>query len=68
MTRRNQYGLQIDRIHTGAICREFGERLRADLKEKPGRLPPRIVGLMERFESADGGDDAIKTSTGMDAR
>jgi hypothetical protein len=68
MTKQDQSGLQIDPIHTGAICQEFGERLRADLKQNPSRLPPGILGLMERFDSVDGEPEAMKSSTGMDVR
>jgi hypothetical protein len=61
-------GVQINQTHSGAICKEIGERLRATLTANPDRLPPRIVGLMERFDSVDRGNAAFKASIGMDAR
>ena len=32
-------GVQIDQIHTGAICKEIGERLRVTLTGNPKQLP-----------------------------
>jgi hypothetical protein len=66
----NQYpnGVQIDQTHSGAICQEIGEKLRASLTANPNRLPPRIVDLMERFDSVDRSNAAFKASIGMDAR
>ena len=60
--------VQIDRIHTGAICNEIGERLRATLTGNPDRLPPHILGLTERFDSVERGNAALKASIGMEAR
>jgi hypothetical protein len=65
MTSHVPNGVKINRIHTGAICEEIGERLRASPAGRPNRLPARIVnltellGLMERFESVECGNVAI---------
>lgn len=61
-------GVQIDQIHTGAICEEIGERLRAALTGNPDRLPLHILGLTERFDSAERRNAAFRASIGMDAK
>jgi hypothetical protein len=61
-------GVQIDRIHAGAICKEIGERLRATLTGKPNRLPLHILGLTERFDRVERGHAAFGASTGMETR
>jgi hypothetical protein len=60
--------VQIDQIHTGAICNEIGERLRATLTGNPDRLPPHILGLTEQFDSVERGNAAFSASIGIDAR
>jgi hypothetical protein len=66
MTSQNPNGVQIDRVDSGAIRTEIGERLRAALAANPNRLPPYLVRLTERFDGAEGGDVAFKNSTGID--
>ena len=61
-------GVQIDQIHTGAICSEIGERLRATLAGNPKQVPLHILGLTERFDSVERGDAALRASIGMDTR
>jgi hypothetical protein len=68
MTSQDSNGVQIDQIHTGAICKEIGERLRGTLTGNPNQLPPHLRGLMERFDSVERGSAAFKSSIGMDAR
>jgi hypothetical protein len=41
--------VQISRVHHAAICKEIGERLWTSLGREPVRLPPRLLGLMERL-------------------
>jgi hypothetical protein len=41
--------VQISRVHHAAICKEIGERLWTSLDREPVRLPPRLLGLMERL-------------------
>jgi len=61
-------GVQIDRIHTGAICEEIGERLRVTLTGSPKQLPPHIRGLTERFDSVGRGNAAFRASIRMDVK
>ncbi len=61
-------GVQIDRIHTGAICKEIGERLRAALRGNPNRLPLHILNLTERFDSVERGNAAFRASIAMDEK
>ncbi len=67
MTSQHLNGVQIDRIHSGAICKEVGERLRGTLTGNPGQLPTHLRGLMERFDSVERGSAAFK-GFGTDAR
>jgi hypothetical protein len=55
MLTRTGAGLQIDAVHTRAICDEIGERLRGMLR-RPVRneLPPRLQSLMEQLAMLDG--------------
>jgi hypothetical protein len=61
-------GVQIDQIHTGAICQEIGERLRVTLTGNPKQLPHDILSLKERFDSVDRGNAAFRASIGMNAK
>jgi hypothetical protein len=46
--------LQIDAVHTRAICDEIGERLRGMLQRQISReLPPRLEALMEQLAGLD---------------
>jgi hypothetical protein len=65
MTSQNPNGVQIDRVASGAIRAEFGERLRAALTANPNQLPPYLVSLTERLDGAEGGHVALKNSTGI---
>jgi hypothetical protein len=44
--------IQIDEMHSRAICQEIGERLRIELKESLP-LPPKLARLMERLVELD---------------
>jgi hypothetical protein len=68
MTSRNPNGVQVDRVDSGAICMEIGERLRATLTANPNQLPPYLVSLTERFDGAEAGDVAFKNSAEIDSR
>lgn len=47
--------MQIDDVHTRAICDEIGERLRGMLRQPGGNeLPPRLQSLMEQLAMLDG--------------
>ena len=47
--------IDIDRVHSGAIRREIGERLRRALPAEPDPVPPRLRELMERLAASDVG-------------
>ena len=68
MTSQEPNDHQINRTHAGAICKEIGERLRANSETNPIRLPPHLLRLMERFDGVEGGNLAFKASTGITAR
>jgi hypothetical protein len=65
MTSQNPNNVQIDRVNSGAICTEIGERLRATLTGNPSQLPPYLVRLTERLDGVESGDVA---STEVDLR
>jgi hypothetical protein len=41
--------VQINRIHSGAICNEIGERLAAALGPQSNELPARLVALIDEL-------------------
>jgi len=53
MTSRNPSGVQINRVHSGAICTEIGERLRATLIGNPTCLLPHLLRLTELLDSVE---------------
>jgi hypothetical protein len=55
MTSQYPNGVRIDRVHSGAINKEIGERLRATLIGNPTRLPPHLLGLAELLDSVEFG-------------
>jgi hypothetical protein len=68
MTSQNPNGVQIDRVNSGAICTEIGERLRATLTGNPNQLPPYLLRLTEQFDGVECGGVAFKNSTEIDLR
>jgi hypothetical protein len=68
MTSQVPNGVQIDRLHSSAICTEIGERLRAALAADPNQLPPHLLGLSEQLDSGASGDIAFKISVESDFR
>jgi hypothetical protein len=68
MMSQDPNGVQIDRIHTGAICKEIGERLHATLAGNPEQLPLHIRGLTERFDGVERDNAAFRASIEMDTR
>jgi hypothetical protein len=44
-----QNDVQIDRVHTSAICKEMGERLSIALGPQSIELPPRLLALIEQL-------------------
>jgi hypothetical protein len=48
---------QINRIHSGAVCKEMGERLSVELGPQSNELPPRLVAFMEQLAKVDPPED-----------
>ena len=44
-----QNDVQIDRVHTGAVCKEMGERLSIALGPQSIELQPRLLSLMKQL-------------------
>ena len=44
-----QNDVQVNRVHTGAICKEMGERLSIALGPQSIELPPRLLALIEQL-------------------
>jgi hypothetical protein len=44
-----QNDVQIDRIHSGAVCEEIAERLRQALDRQSDALSPRLHALIEQL-------------------
>jgi hypothetical protein len=54
MLAKTDVNIQIDDVHSRAICAEIGDRLRELLRpEVPGQLPPRLQYLIEQLAKAD---------------
>jgi hypothetical protein len=47
-----QNDVQINRVHSGAVCKEMGERLSVALGPQSIELQPRLLSLMKRLEQA----------------
>lgn len=45
--------VQIDRIHSGAVCKEIGERLSAVLGPQSNELPSKLLALMKQLTNYD---------------
>jgi hypothetical protein len=48
-TPQNENDVQINRVHTGAICKEMGERLSIALGPQSIELQPRLLSLMKQL-------------------
>ena len=68
MTSQDANGVQIDRVHSDAICTEIGERLCATLAGNPAQLPPHLLGLAELFDTAVHGDVGFNNSIKIEPR
>jgi hypothetical protein len=44
-----QNDVQINRVHSGAVCKEIGERLSVALRPQSIELQPRLLSLMKRL-------------------
>ena len=54
----HQSDVQINRIHSSAICKEMGERLSARLGPQSNELPARLLALMEQLEKVEHRDSS----------
>ena len=54
MTNSNE--LQIDRVHSAAIRREIGDRLRISLNAERAPMTPRLLDLLDRLAAQDRGN------------
>lgn len=45
--------VQIDRIHSGAVCTAIGERLSAVLGPQSNELPPSLLALMKQLTKSN---------------
>jgi hypothetical protein len=48
-----QNDVQINRIHSGAICKEIGKELSAALGPQSGELSPRLLALIKGLAKVD---------------
>jgi hypothetical protein len=51
MTNSNE--IQLDRVHTAAIRREIGDRLRISLNAERAPMTPRLLDLLDRLAAQD---------------
>jgi hypothetical protein len=49
----HQNDVQINRIHSGAICKEIGKALSAALGPQSNELPARLLVLMEQLAKVE---------------
>ena len=49
--------IQIDRIHSGAVCEEMGDRLSVALGPQSVELPPRLLALIDQLAKAGSRED-----------
>jgi hypothetical protein len=62
MTSQDPCGIQINRVHSGAICMEIGERLRLTLTGNPTRVPPHLLSLTELLDDVEYGAVTFRSS------
>jgi hypothetical protein len=49
-SRNDRKGPHLDRIHSGAIWNEIGERLRSTAVGKPTPIPPDLLRLVQKLD------------------
>ena len=49
----DQSDVQINRVHSGAICKEIGKELSAALGPQSNELPARLLALMKQFAKVE---------------
>jgi len=68
MTSQDPNGVQINCVHSDAICTEIGERLSATLAGNPTQLPPHLLSMAELLDTALRGDVFFNNSIKIDLR
>lgn len=66
MTSQDPNGVQINRVHSDAICTEIGERLCATLAGSPTQSPPRLLSLAKMLGTAVRGDVIFNNAIRID--
>jgi len=52
-SRIDRSSVNINRLHSRAICDEIGERLRTFMRKKPFQLSQRLLALVKQLAKAD---------------
>jgi hypothetical protein len=60
MTSPDRDGVQITHVHSEAICAEVAERLRPVLTTNSTGVPPDLLELAKRLDSAERGDTSFE--------
>jgi hypothetical protein len=73
MTSQYPHGVQISRVHSGAICMEIGERLRVALTGNQTGVPAHLLRLTKLLDNVESRDvtfrsSAVKNSVESDVR
>ena len=59
--------VQINRIHSGAVCKEIGERLSVALGPQSNELPPCLLALMEQLAKAEPQEEPSEVRRNLNA-
>jgi hypothetical protein len=59
--------VQINRIHSGAVCKEIGERLSVALGPQSNELPPRLLALMKQIAEDEPHEESSKIRRDLNA-
>jgi hypothetical protein len=59
--------VQINRIQSGAVCKEIGERLSVALGPQSNELPPRLLTLMKQLAKDEPHEQPSKISRDLNA-
>ena len=59
--------LDLNRIHSNAICQEIAERLAAAQGPQPNELPPRLVALMDELAKVEPRESPSEVRRDMNA-
>jgi hypothetical protein len=68
MAIQDRNGVRIDSVHSGAICAEIGERLRASLAAAHQRWPTKLNRLTEQLDTVERRDERSRAQSKIDPR